>query len=87
MEFAFAGEGGLGAGGLLLIDAGTLGVFEGNRIIYLLGHLTAVHDAMIPLLRVGERLYPELADVFIKKPDRAVADHPPLRTSRTSGQP
>ena len=49
-----------------------------NRIIYLLGHLTAVHDAMIPLLRAGERLYPELADVFIKKPDRAVADLPPL---------
>ena len=49
-----------------------------NRIIYLLGHLTAIHDGMIPLLRVGERLHPELADVFIATPDRAVADHPPL---------
>src|SRR5271170_1235118 len=47
-----------------------------NRIIYLLGHLTAVHDKMLPLLRVGERLHPELDEMFLTKPDRAVAPLP-----------
>src|SRR5207249_8655652 len=31
-----------------------------NRLLYLWGHLTAVHDAMLPLLSLGERLHPEL---------------------------
>jgi hypothetical protein len=30
-----------------------------NRLIYLWGHLTAVHDAMLPLLAFGPRLHPE----------------------------
>ena len=30
-----------------------------NRLLYLWGHLTAVHDAMLPLLSLGERLHPE----------------------------
>ena len=29
-----------------------------NRILYLWGHLTAVHDAMFSVLRTGERLHP-----------------------------
>lgn len=36
---------------------------------YLLGHLTAVHDRMLPLLRLGDSLYPELHDPFELKPD------------------
>ena len=47
-----------------------------NRLIYLLGHLTAVHDRMLPLLDFGARLYPELDGSFITSPDRAVADLP-----------
>ncbi len=47
-----------------------------NRIIYLLGHLTAVHDAMLTLLGLGERLHPELDEIFITKPDREVAQLP-----------
>jgi hypothetical protein len=47
-----------------------------NRIIYLLGHLTAVHDGMLPLLGLGERLHPELDEIFITKPDREVAQLP-----------
>ncbi len=31
-----------------------------NRLIYLWGHLTAIHDAMFPILGLGERLHPEL---------------------------
>ncbi len=30
-----------------------------NRLIYLWGHLTAVHDAMFPLFGFGKRLHPE----------------------------
>ena len=48
-----------------------------NRILYLWGHLTAVHDAMFNVLRLGERRHPELDAVFIAKPDRSV----PLPTS------
>lgn len=44
-----------------------------NTGIYLLGHLVAVHDRMLPLLDLEESLYPELGDVFISKPDKAVS--------------
>ena len=40
-----------------------------NRGIYLIGHLTAVHDTMLPLLDLGERKHPELTASFIKTPD------------------
>ncbi len=45
-----------------------------NRLYYLLGHLTAVHDRLFPLLGVGERLHPELDEPFLANPDRAMAD-------------
>src|SRR5882672_7236301 len=48
-----------------------------NRLIYLLGHLTAIHDAMFPILGLGERLHPELDAVFISSPDKAGAQLPP----------
>lgn len=41
-----------------------------NRVYYLLGHLTAVHDRLLPLLRVGERLHPELDEAFLANPDQ-----------------
>ena len=47
-----------------------------NRLIYLWGHLTAVHDAMLPLMGLGPRLHAELDTPFISKPDRLVADLP-----------
>src|SRR6185312_15166535 len=43
-----------------------------NRGIYLLGHLTAVHDRMLPLLRFEEAKYPELKPVFLDAPDKSV---------------
>ncbi len=43
-----------------------------NRGIYLLGHLIAVHDDMLPLLNLGEREYPDLFELFIKSPDKTV---------------
>lgn len=52
-------------------------VAEGkNRAVYLLGHLIAVNDGMIPLLGLGERLYPELDELFVKNPDRTFDDIP-----------
>src|ERR1700744_1905774 len=42
-----------------------------NRLIYLWGHLTAVNDALLPLLGFGERPHPELDAVFVKNPDRS----------------
>jgi hypothetical protein len=47
-----------------------------NRVVYLLGHLAAVHDRMLPLLGLGERQYPFLDAAFITNADRAVADLP-----------
>ena len=40
-----------------------------NSGVYLLGHLTAVHDALFPLLGFGQKLYPEMENIFIKNPD------------------
>ena len=42
-----------------------------NRGVYLLGHLIAVHDDMLILLGMGEKLFPELYEPFIKQADKA----------------
>src|SRR3979411_2613982 len=47
-----------------------------NRVLYLWGHLTAVHDAMLPLLGLRERLHPECDVAFVSNPDRSRADIP-----------
>jgi len=47
-----------------------------NRLLYLWGHLTAVHDAMLPLLSLGERLHPEFDVAFVLNPDKSRADIP-----------
>ncbi len=52
-----------------------------NRLLYLVGHLTAVHDRMFSLLDIGERLHPELDDVYITNPDKTHPD--PLSATST----
>lgn len=47
-----------------------------NRGIYLLGHLTTVHDDMLPILDFGDQLYPELHEPFLKSPDKSINDIP-----------
>ena len=47
-----------------------------NRLIYLWGHLTAVHDRMLPLLVLGARLHPEYDALFITSPDKAAPTLP-----------
>ena len=45
-----------------------------NRGVYILGHLAAVHDMMLPLLNLGELKFPELSSSFIRTPDDADND-------------
>src|SRR5215471_19466894 len=42
-----------------------------NRLIYLLGHLTAINDAMFPILGLGTRLHSELDAMFVSTPDKS----------------
>ncbi len=42
-----------------------------NRGVYLLGHLTAVHDRMLPLLGLGDQRYPDLYKTFVQNADKA----------------
>ena len=48
-----------------------------NRGIYLLGHLIATHDELMPLLGFGDRLYQHFDEIFIDNPDKTK----PLSTS------
>jgi uncharacterized damage-inducible protein DinB len=47
-----------------------------NRVIYLWGHLIAVHDAMFSILGLGSRLHPNLDAIFVDNSDKAVAEIP-----------
>lgn len=53
-----------------------------NRGIYLLGHLTAVHDKMLPLLGFGDQRYPNLYKTFVQNADKTEADIPALEDLR-----
>ena len=58
-----------------------------NRLLYLWGHLTAIHDAMLPLLGIGERLYPEFDVAFVSNPDKsqaAIPSHEQVRLAWTT---
>jgi len=58
-----------------------------NRLLYLWGHLTAIHDAMLPLLGMGERLYPEFDVAFVSNPDKsqaAIPSHEQVRQAWTT---
>ena len=53
-----------------------------NSGTYLLGHLTAVHDAMLPLLGFGDKLYPSLYQTFVKSPDKSGQSIPAISELR-----
>jgi DinB superfamily len=55
-----------------------------NSGVYLLGHITAVHDGLLPLFGLGEKLYPELENIFIKNPDNAEIKKPSIESLRNS---
>jgi hypothetical protein len=54
-----------------------------NTGTYLFGHLVAIHDAMFPLLGIGDKLYPQLEEAFIKKPDKSELEKPSVKELRT----
>src|SRR5215813_7639637 len=53
-----------------------------NRLIYLMGHLTAVHDGIPQLLGQGTRSYPEYDATFLKNPDKSQTNTPPVAEVR-----
>lgn len=53
-----------------------------NRGIYLLGHLMAVHDRMLPLLGFGDQRYPDLYKIFVENADNTAVTLPPAEDLR-----
>src|SRR5258707_12206781 len=51
-----------------------------NRLLYLWGHLTAIHDAMLPLLGLGNRFHPEFDAAFVSKSRQVAGGHSFART-------
>lgn len=49
-----------------------------NSGIYLIGHLAAVNDAMLPILGFSEKLYPQLENIFLSNPDKSGLEKPTL---------
>jgi hypothetical protein len=54
-----------------------------NRGIYLLGHLIAIHDAMLPLLDLGVQEHPKLFELFVNAPDKSVEVIPSVQELRS----
>src|SRR5260221_11525096 len=49
-----------------------------NRILYLLGHLTAGHDGLHTVLGLGERLHPQPDGTFLSQPDKEEETQPSI---------
>ena len=49
-----------------------------NSGLYLVGHLAAVSDALFPLMGWGEKLYPELDNIFLKNPEKSQFEKPSI---------
>jgi len=54
-----------------------------NSGIYLLGHLTAVHDRMLPLLGFEDQAYPHYNEIFLTSPDKSGKEMPTASELRT----
>jgi hypothetical protein len=54
-----------------------------NRTIYLLGHVIAFNDMMLPKLGFGERLHPELDDMFVSCSDGCANQYPTANSLKT----
>jgi hypothetical protein len=54
-----------------------------NRGIYLLGHLIAFNDMMLPQLGCANRLHPELDNLFVCCSDGAADHYPPAATLKS----
>src|SRR5258708_32754550 len=49
-----------------------------NTGVYLLGHLAAVSDGMCTFLGLGERLNPEMDEVFLRNPENSGLEKPSI---------
>src|SRR5215204_7307840 len=49
-----------------------------NSGVYLIGHLTAVSDGLLPILGISQRLYPQLEEVFLKQPEKSGLEKPSI---------
>jgi hypothetical protein len=47
-----------------------------NTGVYLTGHLVAISDAMLPLLGLADKLFPQLENIFIRNPDKSGLEKP-----------
>jgi len=55
-----------------------------NRAIYIVGHLIASSDNLLPMLGLGEPLFPSYPELFSKNPDKTFADLPSIAELRSS---
>lgn len=53
-----------------------------NTATYLLGHLTATNDHLLPLFGFEESLYPELENIFLSQPDKSGIAKPSVQELR-----
>ena len=49
-----------------------------NSGAYLLGHLIAVSDGLLPIFGLSQRLYPQLEEVFLKSPEKSGLEKPSI---------
>ena len=47
-----------------------------NSGAYLLGHLIAVSDGLLPIFGLSQRLYPQLEEIFLKSPEKSGLEKP-----------
>ena len=49
---------------------------------YIIGHLAAVNDAMLPRLGFGDKRFPDLEAAFLKNPENAGIERPTIAETR-----
>ncbi|KRD12096.1 hypothetical protein ASE21_21285 [Flavobacterium sp. Root901] len=53
--------------------------FGRNSGLYLLGHLIASNDLLLPLFGFGEKMYPEYEKIFLCCPDKCAQNFPAVK--------
>ena len=53
-----------------------------NTGAYILGHLAAISNRMIPLLGLGAEVNPRLYDTFVEKPEKEITSRPSIKELR-----
>ncbi|HNP22688.1 MAG TPA: DinB family protein [Panacibacter sp.] len=57
-----------------------------NTGTYLFGHFIAVNDGLFKLLGIGERMHPELDEIFLRNPDKSGFSIPSIDDLKTYWQ-